>query len=64
MDGRPLFRCADTISPRMTVTAARDVELAAAAAEAVVETHRRLVGFLRAGLTLADVDGILGAAQR
>ncbi len=59
MDGRPLFRCADTIPPPMTVTAARDVELAAAAAEAVVEVHRRLVDFLRAGLTLADVDAFV-----
>ncbi len=45
----------------MSVTAARDIERAAAAAEAVVEVHRRLVGFLRAGLTLAAIDAFVEA---
>lgn len=40
----------------MVVTASEHVELAAAAAEAVVEVHRRLVGHLQAGQTLAEID--------
>lgn len=40
----------------MLFTASRDVELAEAAAHCVVQTHRRLVEFLRAGITLAEID--------
>ncbi|MFO0872957.1 MAG: type I methionyl aminopeptidase [Phycisphaerales bacterium] len=43
----------------MLLTAQRDIELAEAAAACVVETHRRLVGHLRAGLTLPEVDGFV-----
>lgn len=43
----------------MLVTAPRDIELAEAAAEAVVQTHLRLVEFLRAGLTLPEVDSFV-----
>jgi methionyl aminopeptidase len=46
----------------MAVTAPKDVDLAAAAAEAVVEVHRRLVGFVRPGLTLAAIDAFVGQA--
>lgn len=44
----------------MIVTSPKDIELAAAAAERVVETHRRLVTFLRAGQTLAEIDAFVG----
>ena len=40
----------------MLLTAKRDIELAEEAASGVVETHRRLVKFLRAGVTLPEVD--------
>ncbi len=40
----------------MVVTAARDIAGATAAAQCVVRTHERLVEFLRAGQTLAEVD--------
>ncbi|HRP62283.1 MAG TPA: type I methionyl aminopeptidase [Phycisphaerales bacterium] len=40
----------------MVVTAARDVDAAYAAAQCVVRTHERLVDFLRAGQTLAQID--------
>lgn len=40
----------------MVVTATRDIEGAAAAAQCVAETHMRLVEFLRAGQTLAEID--------
>jgi methionyl aminopeptidase len=40
----------------MVVTAQQDIDRAAAAAECVVRTHFRLVEFLRAGLTLAQID--------
>ena len=43
----------------MVVTAIQDIELAAAAARRVVETHERLVDYLKAGLTLAEVDGFV-----
>jgi len=36
-----------------------DVDRAHAAAQCVVETHRRLVGFLRCGQTLAEIDGFV-----
>jgi len=45
----------------MPITAERDIEQAAAAADAVVEIHRRLVGELRAGLTLAEIDAQVAA---
>jgi methionyl aminopeptidase len=44
----------------MLVTSERDRELAAAAAERVVETHRRIVPFLREGRTLAEIDARIG----
>ena len=40
----------------MVVTAQRDIEAARAAAGCVVETHRRLVEYLGAGQTLAQID--------
>lgn len=40
----------------MVVTAAQDIDAAHAAAQCVVRTHHRLVEFLRAGQTLAEVD--------
>jgi len=38
------------------LTASRDVALAESAAECVVQTHRRLIDVLRAGITLPEVD--------
>lgn len=43
----------------MVVTAARDIEGATAAADCVVQTHERLVEFLRAGQTLAEIDAFV-----
>ena len=40
----------------MVITAAQDIEGTRAAARCVVQTHGRLVEFLRAGLTLAEID--------
>lgn len=40
----------------MVINAQRDIDSAHDAAQRVVETHRRLVEFLRAGLTLAEID--------
>lgn len=40
----------------MVVTAARDVDCAYAAAQCVVQTHERVVTFLRAGQTLQEID--------
>ena len=40
----------------MIVTDPKDIAHAEAAAGLVVETHRRLVGFLRVGQTLAEID--------
>lgn len=40
----------------MVLKAVQEVDGAAAAAQCVVDTHARLVEFLRAGLTLAEVD--------
>jgi methionyl aminopeptidase len=40
----------------MVVTAERDIDAAAAAAQCVVRVHERLVEFLRAGQTLAEID--------
>lgn len=40
----------------MVVTAQQDVDAAADAAQRVVEAHRRLVDYLRAGLRLAEID--------
>lgn len=44
----------------MVVTASRDIEAAQAAAQRVVQTHQRLVEFLRAGQTLAHIDAFVG----
>ncbi len=44
----------------MVVTAVQDIEGARAAAQRVLSVHRELVGFLRAGLTLAGIDGFVG----
>jgi methionyl aminopeptidase len=43
----------------MVVTAERDIDAAHAAAQCVVRAHERLVGFLRAGLTLAEIDAFI-----
>lgn len=43
----------------MVVTASQDVEAALAAAQCVVRTHERLVEFLRAGQTLAEIDAFV-----
>src|SRR5687767_6705350 len=43
----------------MVVTAIQEIESAHAAAQRVVQTHERLVEFLRAGLTLAQVDAFI-----
>ena len=40
----------------MVITAQREIDSAHAAARRVVETHERLVEFLRAGQTLAEID--------
>ena len=40
----------------MIATAQQDIDGAYAAAQCVVQTHRRLAEFLRAGLTLAEID--------
>src|SRR5262245_59226621 len=46
----------------MTVTAQRDVDAAAAAAQCVVRVHERLVDFLQPGLTLAEIDRYVAVA--
>jgi methionyl aminopeptidase len=46
----------------MTITAQRDVEAAAAAAQCVVRVHERLVDFLQPGLTLAEIDRYVAVA--
>jgi len=43
----------------MTITVERDIDAALAAAQCVVRVHERLVEFLRAGLTLAQVDAFV-----
>lgn len=43
----------------MTITVQRDVEAAYAAAQCVVRTHERLVDFLKAGQTLAQIDNFV-----
>lgn len=48
----------------MVVTIEQDVEAAAAAAECVVETHRRLVEFLRPGLLFAEIDAFVARCLR
>ena len=45
----------------MVVTAERDIDAAYAAAQCVVKVHERLVEFLRAGQTLADIDRFVAA---
>jgi len=46
----------------MVVTAERDIEGATAAAHCVTQIHERLVEFLRAGQTLAEVDAFVAQA--
>ncbi len=46
------------------LTDAQDIAGATAAAERVVEVHRRLVEFLRAGQTLAEIDAFVGTTLR
>src|SRR5262245_24927098 len=43
----------------MVVTASRDIESAAVAAQCVVRAHERLVDYLRAGQTLAEIDAFV-----
>jgi methionyl aminopeptidase len=43
----------------MVVTATRDIEAASVAAQQVVRVHERLVEFLKAGLTLAEIDSFV-----
>jgi len=43
----------------MVVKEVQDIEAASAAARCVVRTHERLVEFLRAGLTLPEIDGFV-----
>ncbi len=47
------------MSRRQLITNPADIDLAYAAAQNVVETHRRLAGFLRAGQTLAQIDAFV-----
>lgn len=48
----------------MVVTAERDIEAAEAAAQCVVRTHERLVGFLQSGRTLSDIDAFVADTLR
>lgn len=48
----------------MVVTAERDIEHAHAAAQCVRRTHDALVEYLRAGLTLAEIDGFVADTLR
>lgn len=48
----------------MLLTEREDIDGATAAAERVVEVHRRLVDFLRAGQTLAEIDAFVGSTLR
>lgn len=48
----------------MLVTTPEDIAGAQAAADLVVEIHRRLVDFLKVGQTLAQIDGFVGEALR
>ena len=48
----------------MLVTDPKDIAHAEAAAERVVEVHRRLVAFLRTGLTLAEIDAFVAQALK
>ena len=48
----------------MLITEDKDIAGATAAAERVVEVHRRLVEFLRAGQTLAEIDAFVGSSLR
>ena len=50
--------------PPVLLSEDKDIAGATAAAERVVEVHRRLVDFLRAGQTLADIDEFVGRALR
>ena len=40
----------------MVITAQREIDAALEAAQCVVQTHHRLVDYLRAGRTLAEID--------
>lgn len=46
----------------MVVTARQDIDGAAAAGRCVVQVHERLAEFLRAGLTLSEIDAFAAAA--
>ena len=48
----------------MLVTDPKDILHAEAAAERVVEVHRRLVKFLRVGLTLPEIDSFVGTTLK
>lgn len=48
----------------MVLTVERDMEAAAVAADRVVRAHQRLVEYLRAGQTLADVDRFVAVTLR
>ena len=48
----------------MVVTAVRDIEAVEAAAQCVVRTHERLVQFLRAGLTLTEIDTFIATTLK
>lgn len=48
----------------MVVTAAQDIDAAALAADCVTRVHQRLVEYLQAGRTLADVDDFVAAALK
>ena len=48
----------------MLLTEEKDIAGATAAAHRVVETHRRLVDFLKAGQTLAEIDSMVGRTLR
>ena len=48
----------------MVVTASQDIDSALAAAQRVVRVHERLVEFLRAGQTLAEIDSFVARALK
>ncbi len=48
----------------MVVTAAQDIDAASRSATCVVRIHERLVNFLRAGKTLADIDSFIASALK
>src|SRR5687768_4284180 len=48
----------------MVVTAARDIDAAQEAAQRVVRVHERLVDFLHAGQTLAEIDAFVASTLK